>query len=142
MLLNHKHPELEERGREAAVAALRAADDAAIAEAAKAAQQVEAAMRALANAREKQRRARDALGKVATPAEMEHMGLAEIPDEEAEEEEEDEEVGCHSTHPSKQPASRTPITAGGNALKKQRVAVHGAASSSSVGRAGTSLDVD
>jgi hypothetical protein len=135
MLLHEKHPSLEEQGRQAAVVLLCAADDAAIAEAAKASQQVEAAIRALQAAREKQRRARASLGKVATQAEIENMGLAEIPNEEEEEE------GCHSTHPAKRPtSSRTPITAGGPSSKKQRV--EGAAFASSAGAGMSALDVD
>ena len=68
-------------------------------------------------------------------------------DDDEDDEAEDEEVaGCHSTHPTKRPAAKgTPVTAPGNASKKQRVGAPGkapASASTSAGGAGSSLDVD
>lgn len=117
LILENKHPSLVERGRAKAVETLRAADDAAIASAKSAEQQVEAAMRALEAAHEKQRNVRAALRRVATADEIDGMNLAELP----EEDDEDEDDGYRSNH-KRGSASRTPFTvAAAGAAKKQRL---------------------
>ena len=136
LLLESQHPALVERSRTTAVATLRAADDEAINASKTAEQQVEAALRALEAAHEKQRSVRNALLQVATADELGAMHLAALPERP---EEDDEEEGYRSTHP-KAPVSRTPFTmAAAGANKKQKLTSAGGAGSSS---AGAGVDVD
>ena len=145
-VLSGKHPELIERGRQQAVLNLRESDDAAIAAAKEAEDRVEAAIKALEQAREKQVRARAALLTTATADEVRDMCLMELPGDEYQEvggpEDDDddgeddveeekaaaakeadavEDEGYRSTN-GKAPVSRTPNTAATQGpAKKARV---------------------
>jgi hypothetical protein len=142
LVLEGKHPELAEKGRLQTVQKLREADDAAIAQSRKAEEAVEAAIRALEAARDKQRRVRLALRETATVEEVAEMKLFDPLEDEDDEEVEPSappESGVHATlskSEGKRPISRTPLTGATGANKKARVVESGPSSASG------SLDVD